>query len=404
MNELNDSESLVYHICNNTFFKLWTFPQPQGKANNKELCDILVLFDEDILIFSVKDCEFKDSYRHNVENNIKRWQRKSIDNSCKQIYGAERWLNESDYIILSDGSRGPNLPPKSTRRIHRVAIAFGGKNKVPMYYGDFGRGFIHVFNEVSFLTILNELDTITDFTDYLKEKESFYGRGINTPFLCGEENLLAIYLFKNRKLPTNAENILIDNSSWEDICKKPEYIKKKKEDKLSYKWDWLIDYLSGSTELDKSKFKFTDSDLEKILRMMAKETRFMRRTLSKSLKEFLNLAKQFKIRSRFTESHSGIGYVFMYCKHNEDRESRLKELQMRCFIAMGELSVCKNIVGINFVEYSKKTGSYIETCLLRSNKWSMLVQRVAKKLKDEMGFFQSPIVHEQQEDEYPNIK
>ena len=61
MNQLfNESEQLVYAICKKSFLSLWSYANPLGK-NSKELCDILIVCDPDIIIISVKDISITDS-------------------------------------------------------------------------------------------------------------------------------------------------------------------------------------------------------------------------------------------------------------------------------------------------------------------------------------------------------
>jgi hypothetical protein len=102
-------------------------------------------------------------------------------------------------------------------------------------------GFIHVFDEISLDIIRKELDTISDFIEYLSAKECFYASGKKTPFLSGEENLLALYLNNGRKLPDNYDTILLEDDLWKEFIKKPGCFKKKEEDKNSYIWDKVIE-------------------------------------------------------------------------------------------------------------------------------------------------------------------
>ena len=55
---MNRSEDLVYKLCRESFLSLWSYANPKGK-NGKELCDVLIVSDPDIIIISVKDIELK---------------------------------------------------------------------------------------------------------------------------------------------------------------------------------------------------------------------------------------------------------------------------------------------------------------------------------------------------------
>lgn len=53
-------EDFVNQIAFNSFLKYWCFPNPLDIAgDNKEICDLLVVFDEICMIVSVKNYEFK---------------------------------------------------------------------------------------------------------------------------------------------------------------------------------------------------------------------------------------------------------------------------------------------------------------------------------------------------------
>jgi len=178
---MNRSEQIVMEFCHRTFFSLWSYSQPQGKNKSKELCDILVICEPDVIIISVKEVEFKDSGNYNI--NVERWHRDAIEISRKQLYGAERRIGQTSHVIMKNGEPGLPFPEASDMRVHRIAVALGGKEKVPIYFGDFGKGFIHVFDEKSLFILISELNTIEDFVNYLVDKENLYYSGIRTQFL-----------------------------------------------------------------------------------------------------------------------------------------------------------------------------------------------------------------------------
>ena len=85
---LTPSEALVARLSTNSFLRLWTHPNPVGKGG-KELCDCLVICGPHIVIFSVKDIEYRDT---GDKTGWDRWHKAAIEKSVKQIWGAERWL------------------------------------------------------------------------------------------------------------------------------------------------------------------------------------------------------------------------------------------------------------------------------------------------------------------------
>lgn len=85
--------------------------------NGKELCDPLVVCEPDIIIVSVKDIGVPDSGEVTVD--WERWHRSSIDESAKQIYGAERWLASATQATDSDPS---SLQPVHDRHGIRLMV------------------------------------------------------------------------------------------------------------------------------------------------------------------------------------------------------------------------------------------------------------------------------------------
>lgn len=395
----NKAEEFVFHICKKTFLSLWSHANPLGKAG-KELCDLLVVCEPDIVIFSVKEIMLTES--KDVQTDWKRWNRRAIEESAGQVYGAERWLKTATHVIKNDGSPGIKLPARDEQRIHRIVVALGGKDKVPMFYGDLGKGFVHVLDEISFRIILKELDTVSDFINYFTAKERFYMAGKVTPFLAGEENLLALYLHSDKKLPENYTTIVIEGEVWNSFKKKPEYLRKKEEDKISYLWDDLIEDISKNMLRRDLRFSRSPDDGEVILRIMAREDRFSRRILGKSFAEFIRQSSKSKIRSTMLPSPSGVIYVLLALPHTIDREYRRSELRSRCFIARGLNLDCKTVIGIATEQSKPGIGHSFDLYYLSLLNWTEEHQKQMESLQKGTGFFVNPVKREAHEDEYPN--
>jgi len=394
----NKAEEFVFNVCKNTFLSLWSYANPLGK-DGKELCDILVVCEPDIIIFSVKEIEVTDGV--DVLTSWKRWNRRAIEESAKQAYGAERWLKSAPHVIKSNGTPGLNLPDEKDQIIHRVVVALGGKDKVPIAYGDFGKGFVHVLDEISFSIVLQELDTVTDLIEYLSAKEKFYMSGKKTPVLAGEENLLAFYLHSGREFPSNVDNVMLNGNLWEALIKKPDYRRKKEADEISYAWDAIIEDISKHVLKGTLEYSNTPDQGEQILRVMAKENRTYRRILGKHFVEFIDLSAQNKLQARMLPSPSGIIYVILALPHSIDREYRRAELGMRCFIARGLNKDNKTIIGIATEKYKPGHGHSFDLCYRYMPDWTEEDQAQMVEIQEKTGFWLNPAKLEYHEDEYP---
>lgn len=228
------SEKYLAKLADKTFLNLWSYPnlhidKKEGKrGTGKELCDLLVVCGDDILIFSDKSIEWPLVDDLNLAWS--RWYRRAIKHSVAQIRGAERWLTEfPERVFLDAACTQPlpiELPPLERRRTHGIIVALGASQACAKYFngdsgtfvilprlkganhtdssadgylpfaiGDVGPdgSFIHVFDDKALDLVMTELDTVSDFTRYLIKREGAI-RSDRLIFAPGEEDLLAVYL------------------------------------------------------------------------------------------------------------------------------------------------------------------------------------------------------------------
>ena len=122
-----------------------------------ELCDLLVVFENHILIFSDKDCDFPPGHDRDVAWS--RWFKKAILKSAQQVGGAERWIRSFPERVYLDRKCRTRIPlPLPTGDQHLRPESQGGH---PFAIGNIDptRGFVHVFDEVSLGIVLSTLST-----------------------------------------------------------------------------------------------------------------------------------------------------------------------------------------------------------------------------------------------------
>lgn len=281
------SERYLARLAEKSFLNLWSYVSPyrdqkqNGKGDGKELCDLLVVCGNNVIIFSEKTVAWSNG---DLATVWCRWAKKAIRNSAEQISGAERWiLNHPERIFVDRDCKVAfpiTFPGRDECKIHRVVVANGAAEVCRTYFGD-GLGsfvikpsiqgdrhwqnedgnvqpfcvgdidqhgsFIHVFNEAALNIVLRELDTVTDFTDYLVKKEAFVRAG-KLFEAHGEENLVAYYainvndegdhdfVVEQSEIP-----IRIDRSRYERFTSDPRYTARRQADEISYLWDELIE-------------------------------------------------------------------------------------------------------------------------------------------------------------------
>lgn len=388
---MTPTEKIVADLCKDTFLSFWSFANPIGKRIDKELCDILVVCDPDVIIFSVKEINIKESGDPMVD--IERWERNAVEESVKQIYGAERFLRDREEVVLNDRATKIRLPDKGIRNVYRVAVAFGRGDKFPLKEGDFGKGFVHVMDERSVEIILKELDTISDLIDFLNEKETFQKSDVQHIAFSGED-YLAMYLGNGFDIPEGVNLLMIDSDSWIDFSASPEYVADKKENKISYIWDGIIERLSEDFHTNDLINDVSRDELELALRWMNKETRFGRRMMSRMVMDVLGdgVAKP-KSKAKIVQAElpSAPLYVIMQRKL-EDREISRKELQMRCLVARSMFPDKHHVIGIASEPYDKGKGHSLDLVYMDLSIWTEELQKNAEGIKEDLGYFKSPIM------------
>ena len=356
------TEAFVHEVCKKSFLSLWSYASPQGRTAGRELCDILVLCEPDVIIFSVK--EVKPKMTASDDLRFQRWVRGAVDESVDQIYGAERFIASGKHsrVVREDGLEGLPYPDKALRRIHRVAVALGGDEHFSVPFGDFGKGFVHVFDERSFSIVTSALNTITDFVEYLSKKQELFSTRTDVQFGL-EEDLLAVYLHGNRTFP-RADLLLIEDGAWTQFIEKPQVKAKEAADQGSYIWDRLIERIARDAAARNMLVERSLGEDESVLRIIARENRFNRRVLGQSLKSFFEASTANTVRSRMVASLSGVGYVFLAAPRDEDRGKRNEELSVRCFIARAQLDYCETIIGIGTEQKTGERGASWDLHLL----------------------------------------
>lgn len=126
------SEQYLAGLADRTFLNLWSYPNPYreqklaGGGDGKELCDLLIVCDPHIIVFSEKEITWTDKP---LDVAWSRWFRKAVFAATTQLKGAERWITEfPERIFLDQSCQTPfplGFPSPETPRIHRIVVARG---------------------------------------------------------------------------------------------------------------------------------------------------------------------------------------------------------------------------------------------------------------------------------------
>lgn len=276
---ITPAERYLKRLCDRTFLSLWSYPGiyrdqcagSKNKGQGKEICDLLVVFEDHIIIFSDKDCRFPNS--DNLSLDWQRWFQRAVQKSAEQLWGAERWIRlHPDRLFLDSACTIPlpiALPPVESMEFHRVVVAhdasercreeLGGSGSMmimsdlkgrgqPFAIGqlDPDKGYVHVLDDTSVDILLGTLDTITDFTAYLSKKERVITNGTPIIFAAGEEELLGFYLSKINAeeehdfiFPSDVNGFALSEGFWSKFVQSQERQAQIEANQISYAWDAL---------------------------------------------------------------------------------------------------------------------------------------------------------------------
>ena len=381
-----DSERALARLARKAFLSLWIYPnvysdegKSAGKGDGKELVDLLVVFGTDVLLFSDKHCAFQS----NVDIKVAwpRWYKRAIEKSARQLAGAESFLRRFPDRVFVDKSCKTKLPVElpdpSLARYFLIAVTRGGHEAAVQHFGGGssgslmlnsmiegdvhyehpfecgfplkGRRFVHVLDEVTIDALLEELDTVPDFVDYLACKERYFGTNGVFMHIAGEEELLARYMCTMEsgrhalpKVPLGTDAVTLPEGDWQFYRSSSQRAAKREVDHGSYMWDALIEYqasfVRAGTAIGLLDMPQETIDHERILRALAAESRLARRELASHFRFALSKNESGKKFARMilTGDNKSRAYVFLTAPKPPDvdyqtyREMRAAALLAYC--------------------------------------------------------------------------
>jgi hypothetical protein len=454
-------EQYLRRLCDSSFLSLWSYAglsrdsRADGKGDGKELCDLLVVCGEDILIFSDKAYKVPDT--GNIKLDWSRWFKRAIYKSAEQAWGAGRWLKEHpDRIFLDPGctQKFPiDLPTPDRMRIHYIVVAHNISARCAAYFPsssgslifdsqmpaqphrleqdkiepfvvgwmDPDRPFVHVLDDESLDTVLKSRGTITDFIEYLQWKEAFLqsakGRNVRVRY-CGEEDLLADYLLTfdgkrhGRNLPEAPIDFLfIEEGEWKDFLASEQRAAQVKADEESYFWDYIIERFCKHIIAGTSYDRVTPfiADRERAVRMLTLETRTHRRILARRFLEAIRETppNHRAVKVTAPEGREGTYFCFLllprYASIPEKvyRQKRGEHLEALLRIAKVVFPAALDIVGIATESGHDFKNRSEDLMYLDARGWTPEEQEHATELQQQLKVLIDPKLKRAKEHEFP---
>ena len=438
------SEAYLAGLCRNAFLHLWSYPnlyRDQSKkgagSDGKELCDLLVVFGDDILIFSDKHCAIKRDKA--IEIAWRRWYQAAISKSAAQIAGAERWLlTYPDRVFLDRQCTKPfplRFPTKPN--VHRIVTcrgaaelareAFGGPGSLivtneamedgatqPFMLGSVADGKLyHIFDEIAIDAVLGTLDTASDFCRYLRRREAFCAKyGV---FAAGEEELLGYYMWHTGDdghdfvIKEDVTHVSLGEGFWNDWLTSPQKAAYVRANEPSYFWDHLIEkfsfHMMNGTNLFATPGGVRETELA--VRWMAREPRVRRRLLARDILGMLATTKPGQVRRRLFQPMlpGDPHWVFLvvprprFGTYEGYREVRHHMLLQHCAVAKHLHPEAQDVVGLA-VE-ATPDGTTEDVAYLNARDWTPDLADEAKATYDEHRYFAAANRSHRSEHEFP---
>lgn len=436
---VTNSERMLSQFCQDSFLKLWSYPNPY-KDDGKELCDLLAVFGNHVFIFFDRN----NSLPHTSDKDLtllwNRWKKKVIDKQVNTAHGAERYIKSSRPIYL-DGKKSEPFPIQIdiTKAIfHKIIVAHGAKeacinSSKDNIYGSLGITYtdkiqerttesigpfsllldknhpIHILDSHNLPIILGELDTVSDFSDYLDQKEKAITQ-LKMLSYCGEEDLLAHYYSnfdeKNQHhfIGSNDNRInavVVTEGEWKSFIETETYVSTKAANKSSYFWDELI---QKTCQYSIDGKLLGDADLlcsPNAIFEMVKEPRFMRRELANGMMRAIDRFPETDRAARHVTLMPSIipttAYIFLQIQLTStmatDPSSRAKKqkiLEIACGAAKNENPAFTKIVGIGMEppKFSKTISE--DFILMPCETWTADQKSHYEDLNKGWKFFKTP--------------
>jgi hypothetical protein len=430
------TERMLADFCERSFLKLWSYPNPY-KDDGHELCDLLAVFGNDVFVFFDREAVLPDDPEKDPQVLWDRWKRNVIDRQVKTAHGAERYIRSGRPIFL-DGKREKPFPFEFDRvnvTVHKIIVAHGAKQACERaspqnVYGSLAityaetdggatrpfhieidrRSPVHILDSHNMPIVLSELDTVSDFSAYLREKVRA-ASALDYLSYCGEEDLLGHYLLnyddstKRHVIGSTKEKlngIMIGEGEWHGFSQSGVYRNTKKEDRISYFWDELIQRtcqnsldgtLGGNSDILRGQSAIYE---------MVREPRFMRRGLADKM---LSAVERFPDTGSFTRQvtllpsfETNVAYVLLQLRVPEPlrsepdfREKRLAILEIACGAAKNKFPNLVKVIGIGIEAPKFSGGTNAEDFILMPcEAWSAEQQDHYRELNKDWNFFETP--------------
>lgn len=379
-NYVNDAEKNISDIFRKSLLNYWIIPNPY-KSNKEELCDIMIVFKEYIIIISDKSCGYS---KQESKSSHKKWANfcDGLSKSKKQLESAMEYIKnnpkeiyidndskckihrnikinkDTKFLLITSVSKWSNIVRENLKNDGSLIfnnsedfINNGLSRKQPrniFNLQNFKKDgfFYHMIDDLNLSRILKNINTIPDLIEYLLYRENMFQKidvsgktekDILLPFL--EKKAKYIYnllLGGNGSFKIKIEELDSNIDFFNDYKEYKQYIKKEKiinveqQYKLinsgSFFYDFLLSYMSSianeNYQIDKGFSTPMNEDPSEAFDIIAGFSRLERICITNSIHRkyedmFLDLKKEKSVKPIQLPNGNYV-YIFFYDINLED--------------------------------------------------------------------------------------
>lgn len=337
------------------FFESCVFRSPK-LSNGKELCDVLIYFNNVLILFQAKTSKFEGDYNRFIKNTVftSTSQLKTSINRCK---------NENyDIELIDTKGRKIKIDKTNLKHIYGVVVAYQvepilSHDKARLTFFEKNqkiKELPHIISDDELSLILNYINTPLDFIDYLDKRE-YICKNPNH-HLISEKDLIAIYYLSNRTmLPEKISrkeyekaNLIIWDGFEEELesgelHKKLE--KRKEDDKHSYLVDHLIKSIEPRTE------DFNDLEIINHFQNMRRiDRRFIGDSLYNKFTSCIKDKRDFSYRVILNQEKKEIVYLGIFSKLEFEETNKRASALLKILKAKWGIEKAMAIIFHNYLD------------------------------------------------------
>lgn len=381
-----NAEVVVHELAQQTFFTDWCFLNPK-LSNGKELCDLLVVFDDIAIVWQIKNLKLDEKGSYKIREKEK---------NLRQLSGAKRTIFDLKVPIELENARRikESFDATQIKEVHYISVLVGEGEWSYSPVEEYNNLFINVFSDESLQILLSELNTITDFTQYLRDKKNlFENKEINLVIDGGEHELMAYYLMNDRSFEQyNTKGVwFLQSGAWEQFNKSEKYKSKKEADRISYGWDNIIDRAHEGSK-----------KYERLARELARPDRFKRRMLADAFYGAYKASNANESEGMFYRrivSMDDATYCFLFMDTRIDRKERVDILTAICMVARIKFDKQK-VIGVATGSKIRKINAY-DYCVMDIPRVTEKFKSDTENMQQELKIFINAKEVAVTEDEYP---